>query len=135
VRRPFLVLLASAFELAPWTGLAQTADPAAGLAAEASRDPALESRRRDLDDALQRLARARQRHAEAESAYENWRQRKWPRGDAKAEMLTEREAARAEWQEARADLPRVIERARRDGLPPGELRPYEEAARAEMASR
>jgi hypothetical protein len=135
VRRPLPILLASALLLAPATGLAQAATPAAGLEADASRDPLLESRRRDLDDALQRLAKARQRHARAESAYEDWRQRKWPRGEAKAQMLAEREAARAEWEEARGDLPRVIERARRDGLPPGELRPYEEVARAEMASR
>lgn len=134
MKRRVSLLLASVLVLAPLAARAESPVEPASDQADESADRGAESRQ-DLREALERFEQARRRHLAAEEAYENWRQRKWPRGEAKARILAEREEARTQWETARAELPRVIERARRAGIAPGELRPYEEAARAETASR
>jgi hypothetical protein len=134
VKRRVSLLLAAALQLAPLTAVAELLEEAGSAADDESADRTAASRE-DLHEALERFEQARRRHLAAEEAYENWRQRKWPRGEAKAKILAEREAARRNWETMRGELPRVIESARRAGIPPGELRPFEEAAREETASR
>jgi hypothetical protein len=134
VTRRASLLLLSVLALTPLAGVAESPEEPASVHADQSADR-LAASREDLQEALEGFEQARRRHLAAEEAYENWRQRKWPRGEAKALILGERKAARSRWETMRAELPRAIERARRAGMPPGELRPYEEAASAETASR
>lgn len=54
--------------------------------------------------------------------------RNYPRGDAKVKYLEGIKNSTAEYEAARAALPEVIEDARRAGIEPGVLDPYETAA-------
>ncbi len=71
------------------------------------------------------LGEAETRFARAQAAYMDWRQRKRPRGDAKAELMTELEAARVALEREQSRFPELLEQARRAGVPPGVLRTYE----------
>lgn len=81
------------------------------------------------EDQLQRaqedLLAARVRVRRAEDAYRDWRQRKYPRGAKKGELLVEIEEARATLVAAQAAWPEVLERVRRAGAPRGLLRRFE----------
>ncbi len=77
-----------------------------------------------LTQRQEELATARVRAERAESAYRDWRQRNYPRGAAKEAMLTELEEAREALRIAERRLPKDLEAARRDGVPPGTLRRF-----------
>ncbi len=67
-------------------------------------------------------------HARAESArntYQDWRQRKYPRGVRKEELVREVDDAEEAAREAEAKLAALLEDARRQGVPPGVLREFE----------
>lgn len=78
-----------------------------------------------LTEARATLRAARARHAEAEHAWRDARQRTYPRGEARAELRGELDAAEAALAEAEAAYPRVLEDARRAGVSAGALRPFE----------
>ncbi len=78
-----------------------------------------------LDHSHDALSDAESRYARAQAAYMDWRQRKRPRGDAKAELLTELEAARVALERQQSRFPELLEQARRAGVPAGILRSYE----------
>ena len=77
-----------------------------------------------LTQRQEELASARVRAERAEAAYRDWRQRNYPRGAAKEAMLTELEEAREALRIAERRLPKDLEAARRDGVPPGTLRRF-----------
>jgi septal ring factor EnvC (AmiA/AmiB activator) len=56
------------------------------------------------------------------------RHRRYPRGDTLEELETSVESGRAALEAAEAELPELIEQARRAGVPPGELRRFEPEA-------
>ncbi len=78
-----------------------------------------------LDELSEQLLAARKRAADATYAYQNWRQRKWPRGAKKADMLAEIEESEAQLAELEAEWPETLEKARRAGAPQELLRRYE----------
>lgn len=78
-----------------------------------------------LDEAQETLAAARQRLADAQYAYRDWRQRHWPRGAKKGELIAEIDEAKASLADAEVRWPETLEKARRAGAPPGLLRRYE----------
>jgi len=78
-----------------------------------------------LEEARVNLRRAETRLSEAEFAYQDWRQRKRPRGAKKAELVAEIDSARRSLGELRALYPQLLESARQAGVSPGALRPLE----------
>jgi hypothetical protein len=60
-----------------------------------------------------------------EGALSRARHRRYPRGEALAELEASVEAGRAALAKAEAELPELLEQARRAGVPPGELRRFE----------
>ena len=90
-----------------------------------SESPEFDEWRTSLDEATDRLAKARESLEQAEYTWQDWRQRKYPRGARRAELLATLEAARVELAEAEKELPKLLEAARRAGVPPGVLRNYE----------
>lgn len=69
--------------------------------------------------------RVREAHAElaaAEYAYADWRKRRRPRGKPKGEIVGRIGRAEREVAAAEAELPEVVEEARRAGLLPGDFR-------------
>jgi len=85
---------------------------------------------KQLDDAMQRLDAARRRIDQLENAKGRGAARRYPRGDAKAKYLEDLKLTREEYEAARRALPDVVEDARRAGIAPGVLQPYEAAAEA-----
>lgn len=101
-----------------------------GLAwAEATESPAAQDPtaawEETLEGARAELVGAQARLAKAEAAYQDWRQRKYPRGARKAELLAEIEEARSGLADAEAAYPEVLETLRRAGAPAGLLRRFE----------
>jgi hypothetical protein len=75
------------------------------------------------DDARARVANAQDRVAAAEESYQDLRQRKNERGDTKAKITSERDAAAAELEAALRYLEEELpEEARRAGALPGWIR-------------
>ena len=77
--------------------------------------------------------RARIRAAEAKVAalqrrVTEARRRRYPRGEALAGLERELASSREELAEARLERPGLLEAARRAGVPPGSLRPFEAPA-------
>lgn len=67
-------------------------------------------------------------HARAETArntYQDWRQRKYPRGVRKKELVREVADAEEAVHQAEAKLAALLEDARRQGVSPGVLREFE----------
>ncbi len=111
---------------------AEEPDSTAASAADESQDGGAEVARlvKQLDDAKQRIDAAQRRLEQLENAKGRGASRRYPRGDAKAKYLEELKLTRAEYEAARRAMPDVVEDARRAGLPPGVLEPYEAAAEA-----
>lgn len=79
-----------------------------------------------LDQARQRVELARERLAEAKAALQDQRQRRYPRGEDKEELEAAVIEAQEEVAAAEAELPALLEKARRAGVPWGVLRQYED---------
>ncbi len=80
-----------------------------------------------LEDARERLKRARTAVEEGDAAYAKGRHRTRLRGEPREEIVAEREAAALELAAAEEAWPKLLEEARRAGLPPGVLRPFEDS--------
>jgi hypothetical protein len=112
-----LAALALALLLAaPSAPVASPGDDDAGVAAWQDR----------LERGRAELAAARERAEQARDTYQDWRQRKVPRGVRKEALVREMEAAEAAAAEAEAAFAELREAARRAGVPPGVLRRFEE---------
>lgn len=81
--------------------------------------------RAKLDEGHDLLLAAHQRLEVARDTYEDWRQRKYPRGVRKERLVREVSEAEAAVAEARVAWQDLFEEARRAGVPPGVLRDYE----------
>jgi chromosome segregation ATPase len=112
-----LVLLAGAPDAA--------APPAAAGAGAAEESPAHADWLAVLDEKAARLEALRVEVSEREVELADAQRRRYPRGEAKAQL--ERELARAQAALARAEqeLPQLVEQARREGVPGELLRRYE----------
>jgi len=82
----------------------------------------LDEWRARVRDARDRVRDARAELAAAEYAYTDWRHRKRPRGKPKGAIMSRIDRAEKEVAAAEADLPAVVEEARRAGLLPGDFR-------------
>ena len=80
-----------------------------------------------LEDARSRLQRARTAVEAGDTTYAKGRHRERLRGEPREEIVAEREAAALELAAAEAAWPKLLEEARRAGLPPGVLRPFEDS--------
>jgi hypothetical protein len=118
VRRP-LAALALATSLAG--AFAAAADPAKPSEEEAS-TPTWEQR---LEEAHTRLELARLHAAESERAVTRARHRRYPRGAGFDDLVAAAEDARKQLRSAEAELPELLEQARRAGVEPGVLRRFE----------
>jgi chromosome segregation ATPase len=119
VRRAWLVLaLGLALPFAP----AAADGPAKPNEASELAGEAWEAR---LTEAEQRLASARERAATSESALSRARHRRHPRGEALDALVAAAADARRERAAAEAELPELLEQARRAGVAPGVLRRFE----------
>jgi len=78
-----------------------------------------------LDEAAQRLVLAQKNLDRLDNAKGKGAARRYPRGDAKAKYLDQLDAAKKELAEAQEALPKLVEEARRAGIPNGTLDPYE----------
>lgn len=116
--RRMRALLTAALLLAPVQGQAQSELRQQVEAAQAEEDAREQSawRQRILEARLA-VEKARARVAEAEVAYTQMRTRKYPRGEAKAELLQEREDAKQALAQAQRDLEELEDDARHAGLP------------------
>jgi hypothetical protein len=122
---PGLILLL--LLLFPLPSAAQESPPPAAPSAEsAGSAKEVGEWRERLLEAQQRLESARERAAATQHAYRDWRQRKRPRGEKKEELLAKLEGAEQELAEAEAELPVLLDEARRAGVPPGVLREFED---------
>ncbi len=74
------------------------------------------------------LVEARARVREATIAYQEARVRKYPRGERRAELIAQLEAAKKRLAEAELALPEMLEKARRAGVPPVVLSRFENPA-------
>lgn len=80
-----------------------------------------------LEIARTRLIRARAAIRESDERYGKTRQRHRLRGETKRELLTEREVEEMELAAAESSWPELLEGARQAGVPPGLLRPFQDA--------
>ena len=103
-------------------GLAALLCPALQAAAS---DALMDAWRTRISAAYQQVADAHQRAETARNTYQDWRQRKYPRGMRKKELVREVDDADRAVLEAEASFAGLLEQARRDGVPPGVLRDYE----------
>lgn len=78
-----------------------------------------------LAAARQELLEARERAEAARNTYQDWRQRKYPRGVRKEELVRDVDEAEQAAVHAEERLAAILEQARRDGVPPGVLSDYE----------
>ncbi len=127
----FLFCTLAAFTLPSHAGAAETGSQDASAAEQGEGDDAETARLvKQLDEARQRIGVAQRSLAQLEDAKGRGASRRYPRGDAKGKYLEDLKLAREEYEAARQALPDAVEDARRAGLPPGLLAPYEEAAEA-----
>ena len=84
-----------------------------------------EAWRRRVAEAHQAVAEAELRAETARNTYQDWRQRKYPRGVRKEELVREVADAEEAVREAEAKFAALLEHARREGVPPGVLREFE----------
>ncbi|MBW2270641.1 MAG: hypothetical protein JRH16_18915 [Deltaproteobacteria bacterium] len=75
-----------------------------------------------IASAQEAVDRANQRYENAVRTYGQLRHRRRARGERKAAILVEQEAARAGVAEAARSLDQTLEEARRAGVPPGRVR-------------
>jgi hypothetical protein len=81
-----------------------------------------------IEAAAADLEKTRARLRADEGALTRARHRRYPRGEALAELEASVEAGRAALEKAEAELPELLEQARRAGVPPGRLRHLEPEA-------
>lgn len=103
-------------------GLAALLCPAPQAAAS---DALMDAWRERISAAYQQVADAEMRAETARNTYQDWRQRKYPRGMRKEELVREVDDADKAVREAEARFASVLEEARRSGVPPGVLRDFE----------
>ena len=122
-----LILILLSLMLVPLPSPAQEVPPAVASPADAAGATAEEvgAWRDKLLEARERVDEAHGQVATAEMAYRDARKRK-RRGGERADLLAALEAAQAELAEAEAELPALLEEARRAGVPPGVLREFED---------
>jgi len=125
LHRPLTRLLLAA-GLCGAPALAQAGHP--GPAEIATQMPAAEVARwqQQLDAAWQELVDARARVERAQAAITKARAHHRARGQRKVELYAELDTARRELAEARTQWPRLVEEARRAGLPRGILADYDD---------
>ena len=94
-----------------------------GLSSETQRERGMrfQWQRRQLE-AIHSVENARDRYRAASAEYQQMRHRRRMRGERKAQVISELEAAREALEEAERDLVEFNEEARRKGVPPGWLR-------------
>ena len=91
--------------------------------AEALRDaPEQEPWQERVAEARHLVLRAQERREATEKAVDRMRHSRHPRGEAREALFAEREAARLDVAEAERALEKLLEEARRAGVPPGWLR-------------
>ena len=112
--------------LGGWLAALAPAPPAAAAPDDAEWSAWLER----IDEARLALVQAERRSEAADLAVQKMRHRRKPRGEARAALFTEREAARAARADAERALEELLEEARRAGVPPGWLRPQQAAPAA-----
>jgi len=83
-----------------------------------------EAWKRTLAEARARLDAATEQLADADAAYSQMMSRSHPAGDARAETVGRRDAARSAYAGARCALPALVDRARRSGAPADAWRSY-----------
>ncbi|MEN8182508.1 MAG: hypothetical protein ABFS46_08235 [Myxococcota bacterium] len=81
--------------------------------------------RQRLSVAQQLLDSARTRSETARNTYQDWRQRKYPRGTRKKELILEIDAAEKAEAEAEARFAGLLDQARQGGANAGLLREFE----------
>ncbi len=113
----FLALLAAAV-----VGAATLPVLAQPPAAQAEVDESVWVQR--LEAGRQRVEVARARVEQSDAAYGKGRQRN-QRGERRSEAVSAREEAARELEAAEAAWPKLLEEARRAGVSPGALRPFE----------
>lgn len=123
--RAALILLS--LLLFPLPSLAEEMPPAAaaptnsaGISAEE-----IEEWRKTLLEARERVDEAQEDVAEAQLAFRKARQRN-RRGGERGDLLAAQQAAEQELADAEAELPVLVDEARREGVPPGVLREFED---------
>jgi hypothetical protein len=121
-----LALILLSLMVLPLPSLAQAVPPpaapanSAGISAEE-----IEEWRQTLLEAQERVDRAQEDVVVAQQAFRKARQRN-RRGDERGELLATVQAAEQELEDAEADLPLLLEQARRAGVPPGVLAEFED---------
>lgn len=103
-------------------GLAALLCPAAPAPAS---DTLTQAWRERISTAQQQVADAQLRAETARNTYQDWRQRKYPRGVRKEELVREVADADQAVRDAEASFAGLLEQARRAGVPPGVLRDFE----------
>ena len=123
--RPTLILLA--LLLIPLPSPAQGSPPAAASPAQPTAGAAeeIDEWRQTRLEARERLDEAQVQVTVAQQAFRNARHRK-RRGDERGELQAALGAAEQELAEAEAQLPVLLDEARRAGVPPGVLREFED---------
>ena len=122
-----LALLLLALLLFPLPSSSQETPPAATAPASSVgiSTEKIEEWRETLVAAQQRVNEATEGVAAAQHAYRDARKRR-RRGAERADLLAAQGAAEQELAEAEAALPALLEEARREGVPPGVLRQFED---------
>jgi hypothetical protein len=96
-----------------------------GQARTEAKSPVLEAWRERLDEGRDRVQLAHVRLESARDTYQDWRQRKYPRGTHKADLVRQVQEATVEVEEAETAWVQLFEQARSAGVPPGVLGSYE----------
>jgi len=121
-----LALILFSLLLFPLPSLAQASPPAAAAPANPSgiSPEEIEEWRETLLEAQGRVDAAQKDVAVAEQAFRKARHRN-RRGSERGDLLVTLQAAEQELEDAEAELPRLLDEARRAGVPPGVRREFE----------
>jgi hypothetical protein len=121
VRRPLVALALAAALAGAFPAGADPAQPSD----EDPNAPATPTWEQRLEQAQTQLVLARTRVAETEGAVTRARHRRYPRGKEFDGLVATAENARKQLRAAEAELPALLEEARRAGVEPGVLRRFE----------
>ena len=113
--------------LLPLPSLAQETPPAAAAPTDSAgiSPEEIEEWRQTLLEGRERVDEAQEDVAGAQLAFRKARQRN-RRGGERGELLATMQAAEQELADAEAELPVLLDAARREGVPPGVLREFED---------
>ena len=122
-----LALILVSLMVLPLLSLTQEAQsqPAAPASSTALGAEEIAEWRQTFLEARERVDGAREQVTVAQQAYRDARKRN-RRGAERADLLAAQGAAEQELAEAEAELPALLEEARRAGVPPGVLREFED---------